>query len=111
MFGIIALWSGGFLAGAVPGAVAGMATRRVVNRPVVIMTTVASVVFGSALVGFAIWAADCPQCAVGTQNSREEMPFFFAYSYGIALGAALVGLWTASALGRKLRAPARANEK
>lgn len=107
MFGIVALWAGVFFGGAVLDAIAGMATRRVVNRPALIMTAAVSVMFGATLAGIAIWAADCPRCSLGTQNSRAEAPFFFAYFYGIALACALAGLWTASALGSKLRAPAR----
>ena len=111
MFGIIALWAVALLAGAVPGTAVGMATRRAVNRPILIITAAASVMFGAALAGIAIWAADCPRCQLGTQNSRSEAPFFFAYFYGIALAFAVMGLWTASAAGSKLRPPARGKEK
>ncbi len=107
MFGIIAVWLVVFLGGAIPGAVAGVATRRAANRPVFVVTAAISVMFGATLAGIAIWAAGCPRCASGAGNSRYEAPFFFAYFYGIALATALAGLWTASALGSKLRAPAR----
>lgn len=107
MFGIIALWAVAFLGGAALGAVAGVATRNAANRPVVITTVAASVIFAVALVGIGIWAARCPRCLVGTQNSRSEALFFMTYFYGIALASGLAGLWAASALGGKLRRATR----